>query len=74
MTEDTVLQQVRTARDEYARTHGYDVQKIVADLRQLDRQGDWAVVRLAPKRPKSDVSAAPNQSLEQTAAATVSFK
>ena len=45
MTEDTVLQHVRTARDEYARSHGYDVQKIVADLRQLDRQGDWTVVR-----------------------------
>jgi hypothetical protein len=29
---------------------------------------------LAPKRPKSDVSATPNQSLEQTAAATVSPK
>jgi hypothetical protein len=40
MTEDTVLQQVRTARDEYTRSHGYDLPKIVADLRELDRQGD----------------------------------
>ena len=39
MTEDTVLQQVRTARDEYVRSHGYDVQKIVAHLRNsIDKE------------------------------------
>ncbi len=46
MSEDSVLQEVRAARDAYARSHGYDVRAIVADLRKQDDRGDWPVVRL----------------------------
>jgi hypothetical protein len=53
MTEDSVLQEVRAARDEYSRSLGYDVQRIVADLQQLDLRGDWKVVRLAPRQPRN---------------------
>jgi hypothetical protein len=52
MNEDSVLQEVRAARENYARSHDFDVRKIVADLQNLDRAGDWTVVRLAPRRPK----------------------
>lgn len=52
MTEDSVLREVRAARENYARAHGFDVRKIVADLQKLDRAGDWPVVRLAPRRPQ----------------------
>ncbi len=52
MNEDSVLREVRAAREDYARSHGFDVRKIVADLQKLDRVGDWTVVRLAPRRPR----------------------
>ena len=51
MNEDSVLQDVRAAREAYARSHGYDVRAIVADLREQDDHGDWPVVRLVPRRP-----------------------
>jgi hypothetical protein len=51
MDEDSVLREVRAARDAYARSHGYDVRAMVADLRAMDGRDDWPVVRLAPRRP-----------------------
>jgi hypothetical protein len=53
MIKDSVLQEVRSAREAYAREHGYDVWAMVADLRASDDVGDWPVVRLASRR--SDV-------------------
>jgi hypothetical protein len=53
MSEDSVLQEVRAAREAYARAHGFDVRAMVADLRAQDDRGDWPVVRLAPRRPSS---------------------
>jgi len=50
MNEDSVLQEVRAAREAYARAHGYDVRAMVADLRARDDRGDWPVVRLVPRR------------------------
>jgi hypothetical protein len=51
MIEDDVLREVREVREEYARSHNYDVRAIVADLRALDAAGDWLVVRRPPRRP-----------------------
>src|SRR4051812_10666762 len=51
MSEDTVLQEVRAAREAFARSHGFNVRAMVAALRALDDAGDWLVVRLAPRRP-----------------------
>lgn len=57
MIEDSVLQEVRAARDAFARSFGYDVHAMGAYLRELDERGDWPVVRLAPRRPAaSEVS------------------
>jgi len=52
MNDDSVIREVRAAREDYAGSHGFDVRKIVADLQQMDRAGDWTVVRLAPRRPQ----------------------
>lgn len=49
MPDNSVLQEVRTARDAYARSHGYDVRAMVADLRERDAHDNWPVVRLAPR-------------------------
>ena len=51
MNDDSVLQEVRAAQEAYARSHGYDVYAMMADLRRQDERGDWPVVRLAPRRP-----------------------
>jgi hypothetical protein len=51
MIEDDVLREVRAAREAYARSFGYDVRAMVADLRARDAAGDWPVVRRAPRRP-----------------------
>jgi len=51
MNEDDVVREVRAAREEIARAHGFDVRRIVAHLQELDRSGDRTVVRLAPRRP-----------------------
>ena len=53
MNDDSVLREVRAAREDYARSHGFDVRRIVADLQELDRAGAWKVVRLAPRKPKT---------------------
>ena len=53
MNDDSVLREVRAAREEYAKAHDFDVRRIVADLQELDRAGDHTVVRLAPRRPQA---------------------
>jgi len=70
MIEDSVLQEVRAARDAYARSHGYDIRAMVADLRKQDERGDWPVVRLVPRRPTApapgDLPSEPDPALQQT--------
>ena len=51
MIEDSVLQEVRKAREDFARSFGFDIRAMAAYLRELDERGDWPVVRLAPRRP-----------------------
>ena len=68
MSEDSVLQEVRAAREAYARSHGYDVRAMVADLRTQDDRGDWSVVRLAPRcpTPPGELQSGPDPALPQT--------
>jgi len=58
MIQDDVLRQVREARDAYARSHGYNVRAMVADLRARNLAGDWPVVSRPPRRPKPVVAPA----------------
>ena len=68
MIEDDVLQEVRAARDAYARSHGYDVHAMVADLRAKDLAGDWTVVSRPPRRPAPVVApvGVPSETLQPT--------
>ena len=70
MAEDDVLKQARAAREAYARSFGYDVRAMVADLRARDAAGDWPVVRRPPRRcaPALTPATPPNKPLPQTAA------
>lgn len=68
MNEDGVLQEVRKAREAYARMHGFNVHAIVADLRERDARGDMPVVRLAPRRPiiAGESRTGPNDQAQKT--------
>ncbi len=50
MIEDDVIKEVRHAREEFARSHGYNLEAMVAYLRELDELSGRPVVRLAPRR------------------------
>ena len=52
MIEDDVLRMVREAREAYARSHGYNVRAMIADLRARNLVGDWPVVSRPTRRPK----------------------
>ncbi len=51
MTEDSLMREIRAAKDAYARSFNYDIRAIAADLQALEKSGDWPVVRLSPRRP-----------------------
>lgn len=65
MTEDEVVREVRAARDAFAASHGYDIQAMVAALRELGVASGREVVPLAPRAVST-----PNQPLPQTGAAS----
>lgn len=54
MNDDSVIREVRAARDAFARSHGYDIRAMVVALRELDSLGGREVVRFPP-RPASPV-------------------
>ncbi|WP_169977243.1 hypothetical protein [Tautonia rosea] len=51
MKEDSVLEQVRAAREAYAKLFGYDVHAMVADLRARDDRDVRPIVRLPHRKP-----------------------
>ena len=49
-TWDPVLEEVWKARDEHARRFNYDLKRICADLRRIEKQSGREVVTRNPKR------------------------
>ena len=47
---DPILEEVWKARDEHARRFNYDLKKICADLRRIEKQSGRRVVTRKPKR------------------------
>lgn len=62
MHEDDVLRAVRAAREAFARSHGYNIRAMVADLREHDARGDRPVVRLPSRRPPVPAATPPSPS------------
>jgi hypothetical protein len=50
MTQDPIIEEVRSIRDTYAKEHGYDVKKIVRALQKEEAESGREVVSLPPKR------------------------
>jgi hypothetical protein len=46
-----ILADLRAWRDEFARSHGYDLRAMVAELREMDVKACARVVRGEPRRP-----------------------
>jgi len=49
-TSDPILEEIWKARDEHARRFGYDMKKICADLKRIEKQSGRRVVTRKPRR------------------------
>lgn len=47
---DPILEEIWKARDEHARQFNYDIKKICADLRRIEKQSGRRVVTRKPRR------------------------
>jgi hypothetical protein len=67
-----LLAELRAWRDEFARSHGYDLKAMAAALREMDAGAGTRVVRGEPRRPsalpRGELSP-PNKSRQPTGAA-----
>jgi hypothetical protein len=50
-TRDPILEEVWKARDEHARRFNFDLKRICADLRRIEKQSRRRVIVRSPKRP-----------------------
>jgi hypothetical protein len=50
MYKDSIVEEVRSIREDYAREFGYDLHAICEDLRKYSHESGRPVVRLQPKR------------------------
>lgn len=53
MRDADVLTELRAWRDEFARSHGYDLKAMAAALRELDMAAGARVVRGEPRQPRA---------------------
>ena len=67
MSDVDIVAQLRAWRDEFARSHGYDLHAMAAALRDLDCGSKRKVVHGEPRRPV--VTKMPPQALQPTGAA-----
>jgi hypothetical protein len=51
MVEDTIVAEVRKARDEYAAQFNYDLREMYRDLQRQQRESGRQYVTYPPKRP-----------------------
>jgi hypothetical protein len=66
-----ILAELRAWRDEFARSHGYDLKAMVAALREMDAAAGVRVVRGEPRRPTAMTrgeASPPNEAWQQTEA------
>jgi hypothetical protein len=72
VTGGDILAELRAWRDEFARSHGYDLRAMVAALQEMDAAAGARVVRGEPRppvtRPPGEPSP-PHQALQETGAA-----
>ena len=50
MARDEIVEETRRVRDEFAKSHDYDVKKIVRALKRAETSSGRKLVRLSPRR------------------------
>jgi len=55
-SSDPILEEIWKARDEHARRFNYDLKKICADLRRIEKQSGRRVVVRKPRRPSTSTA------------------
>ena len=55
MWKDPIVEEIRKVRDEHAAKFNYDLDAIIADVREQQRKSGRKVVSLPPKRPSLTV-------------------
>jgi len=58
---DPILEEVWKARDEHARRFNYDLRKICADLRRIEKQSGRRIVTRKPKRRTETTGRSPRK-------------
>jgi hypothetical protein len=53
MARDEIVDETRRVRDEFAKSHDYDVKKIVRALKRAEASSGRKLVRLSPRRSGS---------------------
>jgi hypothetical protein len=66
MSNGDILSELRAWRNEFARSHGYDIRAMSATLSELHNTGERKVVLGNPRQPASATT--PNQSVQPTKA------
>lgn len=57
--QDEILAEVRRVRDEYAKSHNYDLDKIYQDIKRREAESGKTFVRRSPKpvsRPEDEAA------------------
>ncbi len=49
MTQDSIIQEIRKYRDEYAKKFDYDIEAMGRDLRKRQKTSGWKLVKRSPK-------------------------
>jgi hypothetical protein len=52
MAKDSIVEEVRRTRQQYAARFNYDVAAIFRDLQNRQERGEFAVVRRKPRQPR----------------------
>jgi len=51
MTEDSIVEEVRRVRQQYAARFSYNLAAIFRDLQERQKRGEFTVVNRKPRRP-----------------------
>jgi len=54
MIEDSIVAEVRKARDDYAKRFNYDLDAICKDLQEKQKLSGRKLIAFPPKRPKNN--------------------
>jgi hypothetical protein len=61
MWRDFIVEEVRAAREAYARRFNYDLDAIYRDLKEQEKKGGRTTVSFPPRRVRTDQNTAPSQ-------------